>query len=439
MEHVERLAQEASVDHKRDVGLRSTLGAGNHADTATSECAEQLSGNTRCVLHVLTHDGYGGQSAFGLHGEHGARLDFLLELLVQHLNGSLGILVAHTDTGGVLRRGLRHHEHRDAAVGQRGEDAAVHANHTHHRESRHRDERGALDARDTLDGLPVVVDLLLDERARMLGVERVLYLYGNILDADGIDGRRVDNLGAEVAQFHRLYIAQFVDGVGRLDHLRVGGHESVHVGPDFQHVGIQRGGNGGGRQVRASSSQVGRLVRVAVAGNEAGHHIHRSDGRARVEERFEGLLDQLVRQFRVEHVLALLVLRADKVAGVHPGAVLDDGGHDVRAQSLAIADDGVLRLLAQVVNQVHTVVDAPQLFEELVHIIKQIDALFGVGDDRVDHLMMAAHHCVEFLAIVLVTVFCQLRSGNQLVGDAVQGAYYYNDRLLPSLCLYNFL
>ena len=110
---------------------------------------------------------------------------------------------------------------------------------------------------------------------------------------------------------------------------------------------------------------------------------------------------------------------ADKVAGVHPGAVLDDGGHDVRAQSLAIADDGVLRLLAQVVNQVHTVVDAPQLFEELVHIVKQIDALFGVGDDRVDHLMMACDHRVEIVFPPFVTLEGNLGGRYQLVGDAV--------------------
>jgi hypothetical protein len=40
---------------------------------------------------------------------------------------------------------------------------------------------------------------------------------------------------------------------------------------------------------------------------------------------------------------------------------------------------------------------------------------------------------------VLVALFGHLRRGNQFVCDAVECAYYYNDRLRPSLCLHNFL
>ena len=57
VQHVERLAQELAVDHERDIRLRSTLSTGNHADTGASQCAEQLTGDTRGLLHVLTHDG----------------------------------------------------------------------------------------------------------------------------------------------------------------------------------------------------------------------------------------------------------------------------------------------------------------------------------------------------------------------------------------------
>ena len=103
VQHIERLAQEAAVDDKRDVGLRGTLSTGNDADATAAQRAEQLAGDAWGVLHVLAHDGDGGQSALGLHGEHGASLYLLGKLLVQHLNGSLGILVTHTDGGAVFR------------------------------------------------------------------------------------------------------------------------------------------------------------------------------------------------------------------------------------------------------------------------------------------------------------------------------------------------
>ena len=102
MEYVERLAQEATVNNERNVGLRGTLCAGNDADTAAAKRAEQLTGNTRCVLHVFAHDGNGCQSTLCLHGEHGTRLYLLGKLLVEHLDGSCCIFVAHTDRSRIL-------------------------------------------------------------------------------------------------------------------------------------------------------------------------------------------------------------------------------------------------------------------------------------------------------------------------------------------------
>jgi hypothetical protein len=69
-------------------------------------------------------------------------------------------------------------------------------------------------------------------------------------------------------------------------------------------------------------------------------------------------------------MLALLVLRADEVAGIHAHTVLNHGSHYMRRQTLTIRDDSVLRLLTQVVNQKHTIVDAPQLVEELVYTVE---------------------------------------------------------------------
>ena len=102
MQHVERLAQESAVHNERYVGLRSTLRTSYYADTRASQCTKQLTCNTGGVLHVLTHNGDGSQSALSVHGEHGTRLYLLGKLLVQHLYGCFGILVANTNRRRVL-------------------------------------------------------------------------------------------------------------------------------------------------------------------------------------------------------------------------------------------------------------------------------------------------------------------------------------------------
>ena len=203
----------------------------------------------------------------------------------------------------------------------------------------------------------------------MCGVKGVLHLDGYILDADGINRRRVDDLCTEVAELHGLDIAELVDGVGRLDDLRVGSHEAVDVGPYLEHLGIEGGSDDGSGVVRAATAQVGGLVAVAVAGYEARHDEY-GLGCVIATEGAEGLLDELRGELGVEHVLALLILGAYEVAGIHAHAVLHQGGHDVRRQSLAVADDGILGLGTQVVDEVDTIVDAAQLVEELVYLIK---------------------------------------------------------------------
>ena len=99
VDDVEGLAQVFCINDKRDVGLGCALCAGNDTDARTTQRAEQFTRNARRVLHVLTHDGDGCQSALGMHGEHGARHDLFRELHVQHLDSTIGILVTNTDRG----------------------------------------------------------------------------------------------------------------------------------------------------------------------------------------------------------------------------------------------------------------------------------------------------------------------------------------------------
>ena len=77
----------------------------------------------------------------------------------------------------------------------------------------------------------------------MFGVECISYLDGDILDADRIDGRRVDDFGTEVTELHSLYVRQFVDGIGRLDDLRISCHETIDICPDFKDLSVEGCGN----------------------------------------------------------------------------------------------------------------------------------------------------------------------------------------------------
>ena len=261
---VERLTQILAVYDKRYVGLRSTLRTGYDADAATSECAEELSCNARRMLHVLSHDGYCGKSLFGVHGEHGSCLNLLGKLAVEHFHGSCFVLIAYADGRGVLRGSLRHHEAADAVVGKRCEDTTVDTDDAHHGESCYGDEGGAADAGDALDGLVIVGYLRLYDGALGVRIECVLDADGDVLHADGIDGRGIDDLCAEIAKLHRLYIAKFVYGVGSLDDTRIGGHESVYVGPDLKNVCIEGCSNDGSRIVRSATSEICGLVGVAI-------------------------------------------------------------------------------------------------------------------------------------------------------------------------------
>ena len=62
--------------------------------------------------------------------------------------------------------------------------------------------------------------------------------------------------------------------------------------------------------------------------------------------------------------LAIEAGSLDEVTGVKPLGATNQCGNNLRAESFSIAHDSILGLLAEVVNQIHTEVDALQLFEE---------------------------------------------------------------------------
>ena len=237
---------------------------------------------------------------------------------------------------------------------QSGKDALVHSDDSHHSQSCHGDERRTLDARNTLDGLPVVVYMVFDERTGMVGVEGVLHLDGYVLDADGIDGRRIDDLCTKVAELHRLDVGEFVDGVCGLDDTWICGHEPVDIRPNLQHLGSECRSYDACRIVAASTSQVGCLHRVSVARDEARYHAH-------PRHVFKRFLYQSVGELCIQRILSVFLLRAYKVAGIHAPGTTDERRHDVGRETFTIRHDGILRLCAEVVDEEDTEVDGTQL------------------------------------------------------------------------------
>lgn len=103
MENVEGFPQRLPADDKRYICLTGTLRTGNDTDTAAAQGSEEFSGYSGRMLHILAHDSDGGQSALGMHGEHPAIFNLGFEFLVEHGDGNLGIGIADTDGGRILR------------------------------------------------------------------------------------------------------------------------------------------------------------------------------------------------------------------------------------------------------------------------------------------------------------------------------------------------
>ena len=205
----------------------------------------------------------------------------------------------------------------------------------------------------------------------MFRVEGILDLDGDILDTDGINRRGIDDLRTEVTEFHGLHIREFVDGIGGLDDFRIGGHEAINVCPYLEDICVKGCCDNCCGIVAATTTKIGGLVAVAVAGNEARYYGNCLAGVTIIGlESSKGFLHQFVGQFGIEHMFAFLVSRADEVTAVHAHAILNHGGDNMRRQALTIRNNGVLCLLAQVVNQEYTIIDAPQLVEELINVVE---------------------------------------------------------------------
>ena len=76
-----------------------------------------------------------------------------------------------------------------------------------------------------------------DARAFAGGVAAVEYQHGDVLFDGRQNGGRMQNFCAEVGQLGGFFKADDLDAQGVGTDARVGGHDAVHVGPDFDGLG----------------------------------------------------------------------------------------------------------------------------------------------------------------------------------------------------------
>ena len=99
-------------------------------------------------------------------------------------------------------------------------------------------------------------------------IKSILNEYRYIFVKYRINGRRINNLRTEVAQFHRFDKRQPLDDISRIDYPVVGCHEAIDIGPDFELRGIESGSQDSCRIIRSPTPQIGDIAIAFVGGNE---------------------------------------------------------------------------------------------------------------------------------------------------------------------------
>ena len=112
---------------------------------------------------------------------------------------------------------------------------------------------------------------VVHQAAGVVGREAVAHADRDPLLARRLDGLRVQHLGAEEGELHRLLVAHLGEHGGARDQPRVGAVDAVDVGPDLQQLGVEGPGGDGGGVVRAAAAQEVDAA-VGVAAEEARQH-----------------------------------------------------------------------------------------------------------------------------------------------------------------------
>ena len=125
------------------------------------------------------------------------------------------------------------------------------------------------------------------------GVAAVEHQHRNVLFDRRQNGGRVQHLGAEVRQLRRFFKADDFHAQRIGAHARIGGHDAVDIGPDFDGLGGERAANQRAGKVRAAAAQRGGEPGF-VGGDEAAHYRHLALGDQRKQLLLRALFDDRV-------------------------------------------------------------------------------------------------------------------------------------------------
>src|SRR5580704_4505868 len=96
-----------------------------------------------------------------------------------------------------------------------------------------------------------------DSRTGLFGREAVLAPHWDFVFHQRRERSRMQNFGAVVGEFGGLAVSDFFEHAGVFDEPRIGGHNTVDIGPDPEFGCVQRGGGNGSGKIGAAAAQRG--------------------------------------------------------------------------------------------------------------------------------------------------------------------------------------
>src|SRR5699024_5597778 len=112
--------------------------------------------------------------------------------------------------------------------------------HAHHAASLERDERNMVNGRYPLYPGGSMAYLFFYHRSFFIWIKGIFNMNRNIIFHGRLQRRRIHNGGAKVGEFHCLFIGKLQNRQMLADHLRIGGHYTLHLRPFFHCFRLQR-------------------------------------------------------------------------------------------------------------------------------------------------------------------------------------------------------
>src|SRR5579884_1539296 len=287
------------IDHEGEVNLRGALG--NHAHIDVAEGGEYACGNARGAANIFSYEANNGFAALvfdvGDFGEVGREIR----------NRFVGIYgERNTDFRG------GNDVHGTTVPVKSVENCFQNSVCAKHARGDYIHDGDPLLRSNGLECVPATGGVGDNARAFAFRVARIEHIHRDVLLNGGEQRGGMQHLGAEVGELGSLFEADDLDAARVRAEAWVGGHHAVHVGPDFDALGVQRGAHNGRGKIRSAPAHGGRDA-IACRANESAHHGYQIFR----QQRFHFCLQARIRD--VEHGDGASVSRVgdDALARVH--------------------------------------------------------------------------------------------------------------------------